>query len=111
VTELAAAVEITNPTGLHARPAVKLTKLAKGFGTASVAVALSETGPWIDAKSVVKIMALKAPRGAVLHLRAHGEGAAEALAALAALVRRDFDEAGHAAPDHVLTGAAADASG
>ncbi len=92
MSEHAASVEITNPTGLHARPAVKLTKLAKTFADATVQVALAEGGPWIDAKSVVKIMALKAGRGAFLHIRAGGAQGAEALAALAALVRRDFDE-------------------
>lgn len=92
MTVLAEAVEITNPTGLHARPAVKLTKLAKTFAGASVEVALAEDGPWIDAKSVVKVMGLKAPRGAMLHLRASGEAGPAALAALASLVRRDFDE-------------------
>jgi phosphocarrier protein len=98
VSEHAAAVEITNPTGLHARPAVKLTKLAKTFGGAAVQVALAEAGPWIDAKSVVKVMAMKAARGTALHIRATGEQAAEALAALTALVRRDFDE-GRAEPE------------
>ncbi len=93
----AVSVAITNPTGLHARPAVKLTKLAKTFD-ASIQVALADAGPWIDAKSVVKVMALKAPRGATLHLRADGAAAADALAALADLVRRDFDEAGHGQP-------------
>jgi len=89
----AAAVEITNPTGLHARPAVRLTRLAKTFGAAAIELALAEGGPWIDAKSVAKVMAMKAARGSALYLRADGEQAAEALAALAALVRRDFDEA------------------
>jgi phosphocarrier protein HPr len=92
VNEHREVVEITNPTGLHARPAVKLTKLAKSFGGAQVQVALAEAGPWMDAKSVVKVMAMKAPRGARLYLRADGEGAAAALAALTDLVRRDFDE-------------------
>jgi phosphocarrier protein HPr len=99
VTEHAASIEITNPTGLHARPAVKLTKLAKTFPGAAIQVALVEAGPWIDAKSVVKVMALKAARGASLHVRASGEQGAEALAALAALVRRNFDEA-HAEPEN-----------
>jgi phosphocarrier protein len=103
VSDHAAAIEITNPTGLHARPAVKLTKLAKTFAGAAVQVALAEGGPWIDAKSVVKVMAMKAARGTSLHIRATGEQGAEALAALVALVQRDFDE-GHADPDkHVAT--------
>jgi phosphocarrier protein len=89
---VAAAVEITNPTGLHARPAVKMIKLAKSYAEASILVALAEAGPWIDAKSVVKVMAMKAPRGAVLHLRAEGSQAEAAVAALANLIRRDFDD-------------------
>lgn len=84
-------IEITNPTGLHARPAVKMTKLAKSF-KAKIELAFDAAGPWIDAKSVVKVMALKAPRGARLHFTAHGEDAAAAVLALCDLVRRDFDE-------------------
>jgi phosphocarrier protein len=86
--------EITNPTGLHARPAVKLTKLAKTFG-ARIDLAFAAEGPWIDAKSVVKVMALKAPRGASLHFAAEGGDAAAAITALLDLVRRDFDEGPH----------------
>lgn len=100
VTERARAeaqVTITHDVGLHARPSVKLTKLAKGFG-AQIRLALAEGGPWIDAKSIVKVMAAKAPKGATLFLRAEGEDAREALDALVSLVARDFDEGGHANP-------------
>ncbi|MBK8158137.1 MAG: HPr family phosphocarrier protein [Rhodospirillaceae bacterium] len=90
-TPIKAAIEITNPTGLHARPAVKMTKLAKRF-SAQVLVAFDDKGPWIDAKSVVKVMAMKAPKGATLHFAATGTDAALAIAELADLVRRDFDE-------------------
>ncbi|MDY0873235.1 HPr family phosphocarrier protein [Dongia rigui] len=90
-TAITAAIEITNPTGLHARPAVKMTKLAKSFA-AKVQLAFDAAGPWIDAKSVVKVMALKAPKGAVLHFVADGADAAGAVAALVDLVKRDFDE-------------------
>lgn len=87
-----AQVEITHAVGLHARPSVKFTKLAKTFA-ADVEVALAADGPWFDAKSIVKVMAAKAPRGTLLYLRAHGEGAKAAIDALVALVERDFDEA------------------
>ncbi|MBL8577305.1 MAG: HPr family phosphocarrier protein [Mesorhizobium sp.] len=87
-----AKVEITHAVGLHARPSVKFTKLAKTF-PATIEMALTEDGPWIDAKSIVKVMAAKAPKGTVIHLRASGEGASEAVDALVALVTRDFDEA------------------
>lgn len=86
-----ARVVITHDVGLHARPSVKLTKLAKAFA-ARVELAISELGPWVDAKSIVKVMATKAPKGATLLLRAQGDDAADAVAALVALVERDFDE-------------------
>ncbi|MBI4921906.1 MAG: HPr family phosphocarrier protein [Devosia nanyangense] len=86
-----ARVEITHDVGLHARPSVKLTKLAKGFG-ARIGLALTADGPWIDAKSIVKVMATKAPKGSTLYLRAEGADAGDAIEALVRLVRRDFDE-------------------
>ena len=82
---------LTNEVGLHARPAVKLTQLAKGFN-ATVELALEPEGPWVDAKSPVKIMRVKAPKGAVLHFRAWGGDADAAVGALVGLVERGFDE-------------------
>jgi phosphocarrier protein len=86
-----ATVLITHAVGLHARPSVKFTKLAKSFA-AEVEVAVAANGPWFDAKSIVKVMAAKAPKGTVLYLKASGEGAEQALSALVGLVQRDFDE-------------------
>jgi phosphocarrier protein HPr len=93
-----ATVVITHEVGLHARPSVKFTKLAKSFA-AEVEIALAANGPWFDAKSIVKVMAAKAPKGTVLHIRASGEGADDAVDALVELVRRDFDEGA----DHART--------
>jgi phosphocarrier protein len=70
---------------------VKFTKLAKTFG-ARVEMALSVEGPWFDAKSIVKVMAARAPKGTVLQLRATGDDADRAVRALVGLVERDFDE-------------------
>jgi phosphocarrier protein len=50
---------LTNDVGLHARPSVKLTQLAKRFG-ARIEFALDATGPWVDAKSPVRVMRFKA---------------------------------------------------
>jgi phosphocarrier protein HPr len=91
----AASVLITHEVGLHARPSVKFTKLAKTFA-GQVEMALDAAGPWFDAKSIVKVMATKAPKGTTIYLRAEGEGAGEAVDALVALVERDFDESDHA---------------
>ena len=82
---------ITHQVGLHARPSVKFTKLAKTFAS-RIEIATAEDGPWIDAKSIVKVMAMKAPEGATLFIRADGEDETMAASALAALVARDFDE-------------------
>jgi phosphocarrier protein HPr len=85
------AIVIAHEVGLHARPSVKLTKLAKTFAS-KIELGLTEDGPWIDAKSIVKVMAFKAAKGSTLHFRAHGGDAPEAVRALVDLVRRDFDE-------------------
>ena len=89
----AAEVCLRHEAGLHARPAVKLTKLAKRFAS-RVSMSTSADGPWIDAKSIVKVMAAKAPRGSILHFRADGPDAGAAVGALVALVERDFPDDG-----------------
>ena len=50
--------ELVNAVGLHPRPSVKLAQLAKTFDC-RVEIALSADGPWIDAKSPVKVMRVK----------------------------------------------------
>ena len=84
-------VTLVNPLGLHARPSVKLTKLARTFASL-IEIASAVDGPWVDAKSPVKVMRVKAPRGAVLHVRTSGPGAGAAAEALMALVRSGFGE-------------------
>src|SRR6266478_576730 len=91
-TPVIASALLTNEVGLHARPAVKLTMLAKSFA-ATVELALEQDGPWVDAKSPVKIMRVKAPKGTLLHFRASGSDAGSAIVALVGLVERRFDEA------------------
>lgn len=101
MTETAATATalLTHAAGLHARPSLKLTMLAKTF-PAKIELALKSDGTWIDAKSIVKVMATKAPSGTTLHFRASGEGARAALDAIVALIDRDFDE-GSAGADGV----------
>jgi len=82
---------LTNAVGLHARPSVKLTQLAKSF-SATISVSTDAAGPWVDAKSPVKIMRVKAPKGTTLYFEALGDDAQEAIAALVDLVERRFDE-------------------
>ncbi len=82
---------VQDPTGLHARPAVKLTKLAKTF-TAAVEISAGDSGKWVNAKSPNAVMKLKAPHGETLHVRAEGDDAENAVWALVALVERDFGD-------------------
>ena len=86
-----ASVLIADPSGLHARPAVKLTKLAKTF-RAQVQILVTGQSDWVDAKSIVKVMALKTPRNSTLSIKAEGDDAEDAVAAMVALVERQFGE-------------------
>ena len=76
--------------GMHARPSVKLTQLAKSFSS-RIEFASAADGPWTDAKSIVKVMKTRTPKDALLHFRAEGADAQAAVNALIALVERDFE--------------------
>ena len=82
-------VRLIHAAGMHARPAVKLTKLAKKF-QAQISIRASDAAEWINAKSVSKIMALRAARDSVIEIKASGEDAEAAVAALVAFVSRRF---------------------
>ena len=89
-TTASGSVLLTHEVGLHARPSVKLTKLAKRFQS-SIALAGREDGPWLDAKSIAKVMAAKMPKDTTLYFRAVGNDAEDAIAALVTLVEQDFE--------------------
>jgi phosphocarrier protein HPr len=80
---------LTHEHGFHARPSILLTQLAKRF-SAKVWIGLSDNGPWTDAKSVARVMALKAPRETLVFFAAEGSDAADAVSALVRLVQSDF---------------------
>jgi phosphocarrier protein len=82
-------VLLFHAAGLHARPVVTLTKLARTFAS-RIQIAASAGGPWIDAKSVVKVMGMKTPGNTHLFFRAEGEDAEAALTALVKLVSDEF---------------------
>jgi phosphocarrier protein len=83
-------VRVLHEVGLHARPSVRLTQLAKSF-SARIEFGPSDEGPWTDVKSIVKVMKTKTPKDALLHFRAEGADAQAAVSALIALVERDFE--------------------
>ncbi len=81
-------VTITNPQGLHARPADLFVKLANRFAAVISVTKGSET---VDGKSILSILTLGAECGTQLLITATGEDADAALAALTALVRQGFE--------------------
>jgi phosphocarrier protein len=86
-------VRLVHAVGMHARPAVKLTKLAKRFQS-QIAVRVAGAAQWIDAKSVAKVMAMRAACDSIIEVEACGADAGAAVAALVALVADDFPEIG-----------------
>ncbi len=87
-----ASVKLVHAVGMHARPAVKLTKLAKHFRS-RIAVRVVGAEEWIDAKSVAKVMAMRAPCDSTIEFVATGADAQAAVGALTALVANDFPDA------------------
>ena len=75
-------VRLIHAVGMHARPAVKLTKLAKKF-KAHISIRASDAA---------EVMALRAARDSIIEIKASGEDAEAAVAALVNLVATDFPE-------------------
>ncbi len=84
-----ARVVVVNERGLHARAAARFVRLAERFD-AEVMVTKDDTT--VPGTSILGLMMLAAAPGSELRLTARGAQAQEAIAALAALVRRGFDE-------------------
>lgn len=84
-------VVVTAPTGLHARPAIRLSRLAKQFN-ATVLVRSGNSGDWVNAKSIVRLMSLRVTEGGQIQFSVAGNDAERAIAELAELVTRDFHD-------------------
>jgi phosphocarrier protein len=82
-------VVIQNELGLHARAATKFVQIASKF---PCEIALAKDGPEVNGKSILSVLTLVAPKGTRITLRARGDRAAEALAALVALINDKFGE-------------------
>ncbi len=82
-------VVILNRYGLHARPAAEFVKLSSTF---KAKVTVEKEGLEVNGKSIMGVMMLAAECGSTLRIRAVGDDAEEALAALATLVSERFGE-------------------
>lgn len=78
-SDAAGAAVVVNPHGIHARPSHAVVTAAAGFRSK---IELEYQGRRADARSILSVMTLGAPRGAVVQVRAVGPDAEQAVAAL-----------------------------
>ncbi|OLQ74496.1 bifunctional PTS fructose transporter subunit IIA/HPr protein [Photobacterium proteolyticum] len=74
--------KIRNPHGLHARPGAMLVSVAKKFESNILVANLNGDGKAVNAKSLMKVIALGVKQGHELQFTAQGDDAEAALAAI-----------------------------
>jgi phosphocarrier protein HPr len=82
-------IEIRNKLGLHARAAAKLVHLAARFASD---VKVKKNDEEVDAKSILGVLLLAAPKGSKILLVVDGEDEAEAAQSIEQLFESKFDE-------------------
>ncbi len=82
-------VVITNPQGLHARPADMFVKVAIKY---SSTIEVIKEGLRVDGKSILSILMLAATEGTQLRIEATGPDAEAAVDELEELVKTKFSE-------------------
>ncbi|HET7726156.1 MAG TPA: HPr family phosphocarrier protein [Candidatus Limnocylindrales bacterium] len=86
---------VTNPTGLHARPATLFVELANRF-TSRITVENLDRGKGpVDAKSILFLLTVGASTGHRIRLSADGPDEAEAIDALRTAVEAGLGESSH----------------
>jgi phosphocarrier protein len=89
MTVVSRTVGVTNKRGLHARASAKFVTLAS---SQNAAVEVEKDGSKVCGTSIMGLMMLGAAKGDSITISAEGEGADEAVAALAELVEARFGE-------------------
>jgi phosphocarrier protein HPr len=82
-------VMVVNQLGMHARAAAKFVHLATRY---HARVRVARESREMDGKSIMGILLLAAARGSTITITAEGSDEADAVDALAALVRSGFGE-------------------
>jgi len=82
-------LQIQNELGLHARAGTKFVQIASKFPCEIVVIKASNE---VNGKSILSLLTLMAPKGTTITIRAKGDRADEAVAALAALIDDKFGE-------------------
>ena len=86
---LTKSVVVTNPQGLHARPADLFVKLASQY---QAKIEVIKDGERVDGKSILGILTLAAVQGSRITLKISGKDEKQALNALVALIEAKFHE-------------------
>jgi phosphocarrier protein HPr len=81
--------EISNKKGLHARASAKFVQTVERF---DAVVKVSRGGESVGGNSIMGLMMLSAGPGTSITVEAKGKQAAEVMDAIAALIKRRFDE-------------------
>ena len=82
---------VSNPLGIHARPASVFVQAAADFES-EISVTNLDSGHVADGKSVMSMLMLSAPQGTRIRLDVNGRDAEEAMDALSKLIEGGFDE-------------------
>ena len=82
---------VSNPLGIHARPASVFVQAAAGFAS-DVSVTNLDTSNTADGKSVMSMLMLSAPQGTRIRLDVSGEDAVTAMETLSRLIEEGFNE-------------------
>jgi phosphocarrier protein len=82
-------LQVLNQLGLHARAASRLVQLTNKFQSE---VTLEKDGTVVNGKSIMGVLMLAAAQGSSVTVRAEGDDADEAMAAVQTLFQQGFDE-------------------
>lgn len=91
--ELTSSFVITNPHGLHIRPAARLVQEVRRWDAQVWIRNRRSESEWVDAAILSDLTTLDVRRGDEMQLRVSGEHAAESLAGILALAECQFEEA------------------
>jgi len=81
--------KLKNKLGMHARPAAAFVKIAQQFKSD---IYVERNGQTVNGKSILGLLTLACPQGAVLTLRIDGPDVLEAMKALEGLIENKFGE-------------------
>ncbi len=89
---LSTTLKISNPVGLHARPAALFVQTAAQFEANIRIRNITRDTPFVDAKSILGIMGIGVKQGHEVEIEASGEDGEEAIKALTELIDNNFGE-------------------